>query len=222
MKNLKTFENYNNVGVIDLDSVNKVFRDKNFMDSITDIILNLPENMKKSFNFFKKTPLDADKLNRIMNKYNFIEKIKTLYNKGFTKIKDIYNRIMPKNEEFYLISPYVMIGFVIGYSIVTLIMGYKRGDTFLHSLGKIGMFICVYTVVMFGAEAAYTKWGVHDDDKKDTKGKTEMVIRDVKIKENEIKIQKDGVVGQYYLISDSTGAYRLVPVESDTTIKTDW
>jgi len=87
-----------------ISDVNELVNNDKFVNAVNNILNNLPSNIKDKLEKFLSNKVDIDKIYKIEKKLNIVEKVKNLYDKGVTNIKDIFNRISPKNEGIFTIS----------------------------------------------------------------------------------------------------------------------
>lgn len=110
------FEQYQSSSYIDVDLINKLIKDKSVMNKIQNILNAVPNNIKE---FLKKDRIDVSKLIRIEKRFNIFKRVFSLYEKGIRNVKDIINKIIPKNESFTLIGLLIIVS-IIAVSIASL------------------------------------------------------------------------------------------------------
>jgi hypothetical protein len=113
MKHLNLFENFENSSTI---NINDIINNK----KIINYIENLPIWVKvKIQKYYDGNDIDINQLVKINNRFNIIDKVKKLYDKGITNIKDICNKILPKNESVGLIVLSIIL-IIIGLILITI------------------------------------------------------------------------------------------------------
>lgn len=139
---VKTFEQYNNQFFLNLQDVEKYLNNRKMMLLVNNLINGLPESWRLNLSDYFQNEINIDQLFKYNKKLKIIEKTIKLYKNGIKNIKDIYNKIVPKNESIFIAISIILL--VVGVLLCFIGFWYFLDDEI--SLKKWIMIISLFII----------------------------------------------------------------------------
>jgi hypothetical protein len=217
MKKIKNYNNFINENhnkdisiSLNLDKVNNLINNKKFIK----IIKTTPEWIKSKIQkYYENNIIDINQILKIDKKYNIVKKTIDLYKKGITNIKDIYDKIFPKNESITGLIAFLLSLIFVGVTICAIY------DEIIYSPEPCPLFLWVILSVLLTISSSILIYDIKNDkqEKKlnimgyDIIKKTEIIINN---KDNILYTLKDKKTDELKIV-DKNG-YKQILNQNDT------
>lgn len=163
IKRFESFINENSSVPLDMDYINKRLGDPVFVRRVKNVLNALSLKNKSVLKRFVRDTIDLDKIQKIINRYNFFRKIKNIDSNDPNKIAD---ELEGRNESMVI----SILAVTLIVAIIGIIVGKSLGDdwrSIFEVTGKFSIFtIIIATILIIADESSKPKVYIFKDGEK--------------------------------------------------------
>jgi hypothetical protein len=228
MNHLKLYEEFHSQQDY-ITVVNQLINNESAMKWINKTLNSLPERFrKKLINFVNKPTIDITQLEKVEKRYNILQKVKYLYDKGVKNFKDIIDKIIPKNEATMFVEVITVLGLIAFFitGIATFIAYGDRLDDFKAWIRipilALWMVISIGTAI-FGIPAAVVNFSDQREKEIYRKEMADKYDKEALLKKtseelNQVIVQNGIAADTVMLVRDAFGNYKIEIKGMDETL----